>query len=74
MEDLKKLLSASENARRIQQQIIDKQQEHILQLEEKNRSLSDAYDKLYTEYENSLSICEKQQALLDQIFTEHPEL
>ena len=74
MEDLKKLLSASESARKIQQQIIEKQELQILQLEEKNRSLADAYDKLYTEYENSLSICEKQQTLLDQIFTEHPDL
>ena len=74
MNDLQKLLSASENARKIQQQIIKKQEEQILQLDEKNLSLADAYDKLYTDYENSLAICEKQQALLDQIFTEHPEL
>lgn len=74
MEDLEKLLSASENARKLQQQIIKKQEEQLLQLERKNRSLADAYDKLYTDYENSLSICEKQQALLDQIFSEHPDL
>ena len=74
MEDLEKLLSASENARKLQQQIIKKQEDQILQLERKNRSLADAYDKLYTDYENSLSICEKQQALLDQIFSKHPDL
>lgn len=74
MEDLEKLLSASENARKLQQQIIKKQEEQILQLEGKNRSLADAYDKLYSDYEKSLSICEKQQALLDQIFSEHPDL
>ena len=74
MEDLEKLLSASENARKLQQQIIKKQEKQILQLEGKNRSLADAYDKLYSDYENSLSICEKQQALLDQIFSEHPDL
>lgn len=74
MEDLKKLLSASENARKLQQLIIEKQEVQILQLEEKIRSLADAYDKLHTEYENSLSICEKQQTLLEQIFTKHPDL
>lgn len=74
MEDLKKLLSASENARKLQQLIIEKQEVQILQLEEKIRSLADAYDKLLTEYENSLSICEKQQTLLDQLFTKHPDL
>ena len=74
MNDLEKLLSVSENTRKIQQQLIEKQELQILQLEEKNRSLSVAYDKLFSDYEKSLSICEKQQALLDQIFTEHPEL
>lgn len=74
MNDLEKLLSASENARKIQQKLIRKQEEHIQQLETENNSLKQKFEKLYSDYEKTLTLCESQQTLLNRIFTEHPEL
>lgn len=69
--DFKTLFLASESARKKQEVIIQKQEAYILELESKNQFLSDSLEKLTLDYENVLSICDKQQAILDQVFKEN---
>ncbi len=69
--DFKTLFLASERARKKQEVIIQKQEAYISELESKNQFLSDSLEKLTLDYENVLSICDKQQAILDQVFKEN---
>lgn len=69
--DFKTLFLASESARKKQEVIIQKQEAYISELESKNQFLSDSLEKLTLDYENVLSICDKQQAILDQVFKEN---
>lgn len=66
--DYKKLFEASEDARQKQEVIITKQNKYISELESKNKALSTSYAQLSTDYDKTLSICNRQQALLDQVF------
>lgn len=66
--DYKKLFEASEVARQKQEVIITTQNKYISELESKNKELSTVYAQLYADYNKALSICDRQQALLDQSF------
>lgn len=73
-DDYKTLFEASENARKKQDLIITKQEKYIAQLENKNNLLSKAYEQLSSDYDKALSICNKQQAILDQLLKDTPNL
>lgn len=66
--DYKKLFEASENARHKQDIVIAKQDNYISELESKNKELSTVYSQLYVDYNNLLSICNRQQTMLDKVF------
>ena len=66
-DNYKKLFEVSENARQKQDVIITKQNKYISELESKNKTLSASYAQLSADYDKSLSICDRQQALLDQV-------
>lgn len=66
--DYKKLFEASEDARQKQDVIITKQNKYIAELEAKYKALSTSYAQLSADYDKALSICDRQQALLDQAF------
>ena len=67
-DDYKKLFKASEDARQKQEVIITKQNKYISELESKNKTLSTTYAQLLDDYDKALSICNRQQLLLDQVF------
>jgi hypothetical protein len=67
-DDYKKLFEASEDARQKQEVIITKQNKYISELESKNNVLSTSYAQLSPDYDKTLSICNRQQTLLDQVF------
>ena len=69
--DFKTLFLASESARKKQEVIIQKQEAYISELESKNQFLSDSLEKLTLDYDNVLSICNKQQSILNQVFKEN---
>jgi len=69
--DFKPLFLASESARKKQEVIIQKQEAYISELESKNQFLSDSLEKLTLDYDNVLSICNKQQSILNQVFKEN---
>lgn len=72
--DYKILFEASENTRKKQDLLIAKQEKYIAELENKNHSLSKAYEHLSSDYDKVLSICNKQQAILDQLLKDTPNL
>jgi len=65
-DDYKKLFEVSEDARKKQELIISKQDIYISELESKNQTLLASYSQLSADYDKALSICDRQQALLDQ--------
>lgn len=66
--DFKTLFLASENAREKQQLVIQKQDAYIAELKAENKSLATSLKNLSQDYDKVLAICDKQQALLDQLF------
>ena len=67
-DDYKKLFEASEDARKKQEVIITKQNKYISELEFKNKAFLTSYAQLSADYDKTLSICNRQQTLLDQVF------
>lgn len=69
----KMLYEAAEDMMKKQTALIEEQRKYIAELEAKNDTLSKGYKELYDEYDRTLSICNRQQELLEEVFQKDPE-